>query len=303
MLIQRGSNSDDPNLFLILTTLVRSSRLHLNFNVDMCLMELWLDKNGTAHWEALRANGALSFICGYRRYSFYSFKQLVCSIFSSQNNQQHRHLLSLIKYLCRMGLTLNADTSRAYCYSRKLSDHNYSVMDFCNSTFFEVLLDMFDMRFGYSRHENKECYVSEWLCNGWICVQRNDWTCLRVLARHSSDGNVHFRILRQLLALGLFRDADSEQSWSAYCEQCEDCFVIHGKLVTHRQCPLAPLVDEFFRKPLTLLQLSRMEIRRLVGMNDFKDRMETLKKMKLLPPLLFEYVWRANEMLADVEPQ
>ena len=60
-------------------------------------------------------------------------------------------------------------------------------------------------------------------------------------------------------------------------------------------------MNEFFLKPLTLLQLSRVEIRRLVGMNDFKDRMETLKKMKLLPPLLYAYVWQANEMFADVE--
>ena len=49
------------------------------------------------------------------------------------------------------------------------------------------------------------------------------------------------------------------------------------------------------------MQLSRMEIRRLVGMNDFKNRMET-RKMGLLPPLLFEHVWRANEMLVDVAP-
>ena len=63
-----------------------------------------------------------------------------------------------------------------------------------------------------------------------------------------------------------------------------------------------PLVNEFFQKPLSLLQMSRMEIRRLVGMNDFKDRMVTLKKMGLLPPLLFKYVWQANEMLAWVAP-
>ena len=144
-------------------------------------------------------------------------------------------------------------------------------------------------------------YVSEWLCNGWICAQRNDWICVRVLARHNPDGNIHLRILRQLLALGLFRDADNEQFWSAYCDDCY--FVTQATLVTHRQCPrLAPLLNEFFRKPLSLLQLSRMEIRRLVGMSNFKDRMETLKKMGVLPPLLFDYVWRANEMLADVVP-
>ena len=152
LLIDRGSDFDDLKSFPLLKTLLCSSRLHLNFNVDMRLMELWLNADGTAHWEALRTNGALSFICGYRRYSFYCFKQLVCSIFSSQHNQQHRHLLSLLKGLCRMGLTLNADTPHAYCYRRISSYHNYSVKDIRSSTFLEVLLDMFDMRFGYSRH-------------------------------------------------------------------------------------------------------------------------------------------------------
>ena len=181
----------------------------------MRMIELWLDPYGTTHWEALRAKGALSFICGYRRHSFYSFKQLFLQHFSFINIKQHRHLLSLLKILCRMGLTLNTDTSHAYCYKLNSFDHNYSLTDICSSTFLEVLLDMFDMRFGYSRRENKECYVSEWLCIEWTCAQRNDWTCLHIFARYNPDGNVHFRILRQLLALGLFRDADNEQFWSA----------------------------------------------------------------------------------------
>ena len=65
---------------------------------------------------------------------------------------------------------------------------------------------------------------------------------------------------------------------------------------------LIPIVDEFLRSPLSLLQLSRVEIRRLVGTNDFRGRMETLQKMGLLPPRLLEYVWRENEMLANVAP-
>ena len=297
LLIDRGSDFDDPKSFPLLKTLLCSSRLHLNSNADMRMMELSLDWYSRAHWEALRAKGALSFLCGYRRYGFHSFKRITCGFCSFHDTERHKLLLSLLKALCRMGLTLNADTPPAYCYKRKdLYGRIYS------STFLEVLIEMFDMHFWNSKHKNKERYVSEWLCNGWICAQRNDWTCMSVLARHSSDGNVHFRILRQLLALGLFRDADNEQFWSAYCE---DCFVVtQATLVTHRQCPrLAPLVDEFFRKPLSLLQLSRMEIRRLVGMNDFKDRMETLQKLGLLPPLLFKYVWRANEMLVDVARQ
>ena len=191
-----------------------------------------------------------------------------------------------------MGLTLNADTPPTYCYRRNSSEHNYPETDIRSSSFLKALIDMFG-------NEWYTC-TSEWLCHGWICAQKNDWTCLRVLlASHSSNNNVHFHILRQLLSLGLFRDAESEQFWSARCEGCSNEH--QAELVTRRQCRLLmPLVEEFFRKPLSLLQLSRVEIRRLVGMNDFKERMETLQKMGLLPTSLFEYVWRANEMLADV---
>ena len=300
MLIDIHSDINNPNSFPLLKTLLRSSRLHLNSNADLRLMEMWLDDSGTAHWEAFRAHGALSFLYSYCRDLFIYFKWIRgISLSNRYYNKRQKLLLSLLKVLCRMGLTLNVDTPPTYCYRRNSSKHNYRETYIRSSTFLEALIDMFDIRFLYSRHEDKEWYVSEWLCNGWICAQKNEWTCLRVLASHSSDGNVYFRILRQLLSLGLFREADSEQFWSARCEGCSNEH--QAALVTRRQCRLLiPLQDEFFRKPLSLLQLSRGEIRLLVGMNYFKERMETLQKMGLLPPSLFEYVWRANEMLADV---
>lgn len=44
--------------------------------------------------------------------------------------------------------------------------------------------------------------------------------------------------------------------------------------------------------------MNTWEIRGLVGMNDFERSLRSL----MLPPLLFEYVWQANEMLVDVAP-
>ena len=49
MLIDSGSDIDDPNSFPLLKTLLRSSHLHLNSNVDLRLMEMWLDASGTVH--------------------------------------------------------------------------------------------------------------------------------------------------------------------------------------------------------------------------------------------------------------
>lgn len=62
-----------------------------------------------------------------------------------------------------------------------------------------------------------------------------------------------------------------------------------------KKCPfVSSLVNEFFRHPLSLLQLSRMKIRRSIGMFDFERRVKFLQ----LPPLLLSYVWRANEILS-----
>ena len=121
---------------------------------------------------------------------------------------------------------------------------------------------MFGMAFCYWRNErSKEYYVSEWLSYGWICAQRdNYWTCLSLLATHSSISDVLFRILQQLLAFGLFREPASEQFWSDRCGGCH--YENHGALIARRQCHrLILIVDEFFHSPLSLLQLSRVEIR------------------------------------------
>ena len=59
------------------------------------------------------------------------------------------------------------------------------------------------------------------------------------------------------------------------------------------------LLKEYFCNPLSLLQLSRDVICRLIGMKDFERRVQPLP----LSPLLLENVWRANETLSEVAPR
>lgn len=123
--------------------------------------------------------------------------------------------------------------------------------------------------------------------------------------KESSQDSAAFRVCRQLLALGVFRrpvDADPIVLWTKCCLygthrliQCDFCS--EGKeLSTTEECPIvARLGSEFFSGPLTLQQLSRIEIRRCIGVRHFERRINTLP----LPPLLLEYVSRANEMLTE----
>ena len=121
-----------------------------------------------------------------------------------------------------------------------------------------------------------------------------------------------FRICRQLLALGLFREPefsdtiDRRLSWARRCLyngtdsteiSCDICST--GHLFSSTEvCPIvAPLIREFFSGPLTLLQLARIEIRRLIGVRHFERRIDTLKRQ--LPPIVFRYISRANEMLIE----
>ena len=54
----------------------------------------------------------------------------------------------------------------------------------------------------------------------------------------------------------------------------------NGYLITSTEvCPVvAPLVYEFLSGPLTLMQLTRIEIRRLIGVRYFERRVDTLKQ-------------------------
>ena len=88
-------------------------------------------------------------------------------------------------------------------------------------------------------------------------------------------------------------DALGELSLDSVCAICRK-----GHLINTTECPIvAPLVREFLSGPLTLLQLSRIEIRRLIGVRHFERRVNSLKRQ--LPPLVFCYISLADEMLAE----
>ena len=321
LLIDSASDIDDVNSYPLLQTLVcieRSSSLNPNpLNMNIRMMEL-LQHLPTTRLIAFRANGALSFLYSYSKYRSYAIARLTVSDPDSYINpiQREKRLLSTLKVLCRMGLTMNVETFPDHYYKElsisfhEINPFNFSCSQYIRSTYLEILFEMFGMNFWNYDDETKEYYASEWLSNGWIFAQKNDWICLHFLVGHylrelstlDSYDAARIRILRQLLALGLFRELASEQFWSAPCGHCR--LENQAALVPRRQCPrVAPFVDEFLRGPLSLLQLSRAEIRRLVGTKNFSSCMETLQKMGFLPPLLLEYVWRANEMLADAASQ
>ena len=156
MLIDNVSDINDSNSHPLLKTLLhrdRSSRLHTNpLDMDMRLMEMWLDGNGKTCLQALRAKGALSVLHGYRRYFFYYLEQLFPCIFSFHKKRQHELILSLLKSICRMGLTINADTPSTYCIKLNYYQH----INLVSFPFLDVLFGMFEMGFcGYSRHLRK----------------------------------------------------------------------------------------------------------------------------------------------------
>lgn len=94
------------------------------------------------------------------------------------------------------------------------------------------------------------------------------------------------------MALGLFR-SHSELLWPRLCLLQDRIYSRY----TEVYCILAdPLIKEFYQNPLSLQQLSRIEIRRAIGINDFEAKAKALP----LPPPLLSYVWLANEMLAQI---
>ena len=174
--IDNESDIDNQNCNQLLTELFsrgRSSRLVKNpLNMNMCLMLLCLDYRGNTLFRSLRANRALSFFYGCRSFPFQFFDQLTCSNFISNGvYQRDRRLLSLLKVLCRIGLTVNADTAPTYCYkyTSYYKSLNQLILDthVFNFKFLEFLIDMFENW----RHDSKG-YFTKWLSNGWIFAER-----------------------------------------------------------------------------------------------------------------------------------
>lgn len=170
-----------------------------------------------------------------------------------------------------------------------------------------------------------EHFVGEFIRNGWICAQAEEdvaYLIVDVLHEEGDDcRGMALLIACQLLALGVFRRPESDAN--AKPQFPRSYFVLSMNMMrqimeqkkqkrmngtrtkekqTRKSTPvpecrrLRPLLLEYFHKPLSLLQLSRVQIRRSIGLMDFERRVKTLH----LPPLLLTYEWRANEMLADV---
>ena len=160
--------------------------------------------------------------------------------------------------------------------------------------------------------DNYELYFSTFLRNGLLFPQRDDntfyWFVLCLHSNNETVRSVALRVSRQLLAIGLFWKPTTYQNpelkWPPLSHYIHIYQCIYGfncpkwaaenKLSESLMCSrFASLLHEFFSGPLTLLQLSRIELRRLVGMRQFERRVQQLP----LPRLLLDYVWRADEML------
>ena len=130
---------------------------------------------------------------------------------------------------------------------------------------------------------------------GVLCVTDLLW------ALHNDSEYVStksLRICRQLLALGIFRKPefrakiDFRLAWVRRCLftgaanpiiPCAICRSGHLLSSTEFCTIVGPLVREFLSGPLTLLQLTRIETCRLIGVPRFERRVDLLKEK--LPPL------------------
>lgn len=183
-------------------------------------------------------------------------------------------------------------------------------------TLVEAIAEMFDTRY-YNFEARDEYFVSEWIRNGWICDKQAENEILYMLIeslqaelfghkRQEDDVNATLRVARQMLALGFFRKPHVEQTFLIDCRRfygdfklrlkCQVCGIWHKEKHTAEVCPAtASFLAELLEQPLSLQQLSRIEIRCSIGINRFENRIKTLP----LPPSLLAYVWRAGEMLTD----
>ena len=295
LVLVNGTDIEDPNSFLLLKTLKLS---FLNREKDLRAIEVRL-VNGIQRETAFRVRGALLFL--YHR----------CCAFS---RTQPLWLFALLKALCRMGFwfkphvdpmslrSLNSSSQGEYPYKYYTCEELSSLW---------ALTSMFDFWSIGTIDGNPymECYVAHWIRWGWIGTDSDSTDAdhmltefIQFLVRYPHR-EANFRIIRQFFALGIFPNVvshsfdDDEQGFFDYYFDVDDQTKredAHKSYVSK----VLPLQTEFFRSPLSLLQLSRAAIRQQLGMNDFERRVKTLP----LPPLLLEYVWRANEILADVAP-
>lgn len=146
-------------------------------------------------------------------------------------------------------------------------------------------MKVFDVRSKY--------YVSELLSNGWICSQDEDlWEEIRYSSRF-----LDLHASQEADSRAAFQSSGSCSNSASYAK-CSARMVSNSMILLEKEmrdllqrteCKesarvllLVPLKTEFYRKPRSLLQLSRLQILRSVGSGDFERRVKSLP----LPPLL-----------------
>lgn len=295
LLVDTGKDFDDPNSCLVLKTLKRSS---LNLEKSLRAIDKFSNKE-----RVLIASGALSFLynCCSDYYSPFHF-------FLATNPLP---LLRLLKEFSHIGINFNPRIGSCITYlldSDTMETTHKSALADKGLTLLSALIEMF---YSCCSDEN-EFFVGQCIRFGLIGCASDDPDDAAVLSKFVDraykwlscpDRKQAYDIARQLLALGLLQMGGGLLQF----DQCEKCYATSHPEVSyyfvkkeHLQAKCfdvyaLSLQREFFEKPLSLLQLSRAAIRRQLGMNDFERRVQTLQ----LPPLLLEYVWLANEMLAD----
>ena len=252
-------------------------------------------------WHAFRARGPIGFLysCDLGTFSF-------CRYFT-------RFTVSTNCALCEMFCRVGFEQSSPVLIYEKLYFNNCGRMFIISTTVFYALAIILNhSRTVVMLDASIKIGLTRLLHMGLLFPERNNLTrILNDLHQSRKIAALSFRMCRQLFALGLFRQpdysakVDPHLSWACRCLYDGDrsryswCAICRkGHLINSKECPvLAPLVREFLSGPLTLLQLARIEIRRLIGGRHFERRVDTLKQQ--LPPLVFRYISRADEMLAE----
>ena len=248
--------------------------------LDMDLQSINVVSNN--EWAVFRGKGVLSFV--YHICSSGSPLEQFSGALS-----QSVWLLALLRTLNRIGLCLNFSFKNRHWIFSPLRKLGYFL-----SQEFTVLLAVFIL---FRIPGNAQCnyFFSQLVRCGLIGVISNysaDKNVLYglfkhlVVKYHKTRRESLFCIVRQLLALGIFRERGEIYYHYYYRYQSE--------------VSVRSLLTEFFQNPLSLLQLSRAAIRQLLGMNDFERSVQTLP----LPPVRHcssSCAWGANEMLFDEE--
>lgn len=303
LLIDRGSDVSDGNSFLLMKTLKQNFLLETN---ALCVTE-FMSQNCRISTQ-IEATDAVSFFNGCCNFEF--ARELLASG-NDDNSKGESHTLSILQALRDMDILLLNSHSPLYYYRTFKTRYgwiNRHVIDIP-----KLITALMELLKVFRFNARSEFNIGQLIRNGWICAEKSDEMAHNFVYMlhfpNSSRGQTALRITRQLLALGFFSE---QEMWNNLkprygCGVCgssqaahivEDDEVIE-EIVGHQNqrhaCrPAARLLKEFFRNPLSLQQLSRIQIRLSIGIYNFERFVKTLP----LPPPLLAYVWRANEMLA-----